>query len=138
MNISFTFKNTPPNNGLTTYCEKKLAKLIQKFCTKLAIVNVRFEKNKREHSVICNIKSGHSIDIELSSKGVEIFSCIDFLIDKAEKKLKKIKEKFKNKNKNNNKKEQLNELFFDQDWELIPIDAEDIIKYKKTKNKKYG
>ena len=142
MSISFSFKNINPSKKLTEYCKKKILAAVKKLHTKKAIINVRFEKNKRERHVTCSIKVGHNTVVNVNSKGVEVYSCIDFMVDKIAIQLKKAKGKIEDKHQkiaaNKEVEININQLFFDQDWDLIPIDADDLVKYEKARIKKYG
>jgi ribosomal subunit interface protein len=145
MDYIFTFKKNPPNKSLMKLTKKKLQKIIEKYSRKSLDAHITIIKEGNDYNTFCHFKAGSGLSCEVSATSQDLHSSIDILLGKLETSLKRKKEKLKghhhklhqkfaDKNIVNNKSKSI----FDRDWDMIPIDAEDVIKFEKARTKKYG
>jgi ribosome-associated translation inhibitor RaiA len=144
MDYMFTFKDKDPNKQLMKSTREKLRKIVDKYCRKALEAHVTFSKEGVEFHSWCRFKGAGGLNCEVSSKSHEQQSSVDLMLAKFEKTLKRKKEKLKgHNNKLNQKFSDKNVMknsksIFDRDWDAIPVDADDIVKYEKARLKKYG
>ncbi|MBX7137798.1 MAG: ribosome-associated translation inhibitor RaiA [Oligoflexia bacterium] len=92
LNINVTFKNTDASDALRTYAEDKITNCLHKFVhheTRVHLV-LAVEKNRKVAEI-----SFHTDGFDFMSKeeSLDLYSCVDALIDSLSIQLRKRKEK---------------------------------------------
>ena len=135
----FTFKSNNASKKSTEYAEQKITKLIERFVTKPVEVHLVFSDVARDYVIHCHLKGGDGFSSEIKAQSSNHISCIDIILNKLEKQLKRKKERLKDNHKGGGaRKHNLHNKtnFEKKNWEEEPIDADDILKYEESREKR--
>jgi ribosomal subunit interface protein len=130
-----------PLEILKEYSEKKILQKIGRYVTKPRDAHITFFQEGHLYTVHCKLQGGDGFSCQVESKSEDKFSAIDQLVGKLEVQIKRHKEKIKShrdqktgqkfsRSQNQNQKP--------NNCDEVPIEAEDLIKYEKARNKAFG
>ncbi|MDD9951119.1 MAG: ribosome-associated translation inhibitor RaiA [Zetaproteobacteria bacterium] len=133
MNCRFSFRHMKASQALMDYAEPKVLEKVQKFSTKPIQARITFSVEGQDHIAHCGLVGGDGFNFQVVSNCNDMYGSVDIMVDKLEKQLRRQKEKLKG-HKNNLK---LASFAVDlgeerDDPDLVPVDAEDIVKYVKA------
>ena len=138
MRFQFSFKHMDASSSLQDYAEDKLRVLIDKFVTKPVEAHVTFSIDNHTHIAHCSLMGGDGFSLQVEHSCSDMYGSVDKMLDKLAGQLKKKKDKLKthkgNRSANRGKKHGKDRREFDID--SAEIDAADIIKYEKARNRK--
>lgn len=131
MQFRFSFKHMETSEALQNYAEEKIKVEVEKFVTKPIEAHVTFSVDRHQHHVLCSLAGGDGFTVNVEHECDDMYASVDRMIDKMVTQLKKKKEKLKD-----HKHQKSQELFAlpyaDDDFDAIPIDAADIVKFEKV------
>lgn len=136
MQCRFSFKHMESSQALADYAKEKIVSKVERFATKPIEAHVTFEVDSNQHHVHVNVHGGDGFNIQIDATSIDMYASIDLMIDKLEARLKKQKEKLKD----HKTTKHLTDLEFieptdKEDCDSVPVDAADVIKLEKVKNK---
>ena len=133
----FTYKTNHASKQTTQYAEQKITKLIERFVTKPIEAHLVFATGGREYTVQCHFKGGDGFNSEIKAQSTNHINCIDIILNRLEKQLKRKKERLKDNHKGGKQASLNNKINFNKkNWEEEPIDADDILKYEESREKR--
>lgn len=137
MDCRFSFKKVKKSDVLIEFAQPKILAKIEKYTTKPIDAHVTFSKEGFEFTVRCTLKGGDGFNSQVEATADDLYNALDIALEKLEAQLKKQKEKIKRHKfpeGSNIRHLRLvpNEASSD-DWDSIPIDAADLIKYEKSR-----
>lgn len=134
MQCRFSFKHMKSSPALTEYAEPKVVQKIERFSTKPIEAHITFSVENQIHSAHCSVKGGDGFNIQVQASSPDMYATVDLLLDKLESQLRKQKEKIKHhKNATTLKSLPQRDIDAEEDYDNIPIDADDLIKFEKAK-----
>lgn len=138
MDCRFSFKQVKRSEVLIEFAQPKILAKIEKYSTKPIDAHVTFIKQGFDYVVRCTIKGGDGFNSQVEATSQDIHNALDLMLDKLDIQLKKQKEKLKRhkypENSNLRHLRLVPKVNPEDDWDSIPIDAEDIVKYEKVRN----
>lgn len=138
MDCRFSFKQVKRSEVLIDFAQPKILTKIEKYSTKPIDAHVTFIKQGFGYVVRCTIKGGDGFNSQVEASGPDLHNTLDLMLDKLEIQLKKQKEKLKNhkhpEESNIRHLKVVQNQSPTEDWDSIPIDAEDVIKYEKIRH----
>jgi len=91
------FKHMDSSLPIFAYSEKKISEKVEKLVNKAVEGHITFSVENGQHKVQFNLIAGGGLKIVMGSEdAVSMYSAVDQLVDKLEKKLRRHKEKTKN------------------------------------------
>jgi putative sigma-54 modulation protein len=137
MQLMFSFKHMESSAPLREFAENKIREKIEKFSTKPIEAHFTFSVDNHSHHAHISIKGGDGFSFQVDASSADMYGTIDLLVDKMETQLKRKKEKLK-KHKFKDNIRQIRPSLDSEDWDSAPIDAEDLIKYERARQKAIG
>ena len=132
MECRFSFKHMKSSDSLIEYAEPKIRLKIEKLVSKPIEAHITFSVDGHTHLAHCNVVGGEGLHCQVEASSPDMYASLDLMLDKLEGQLKKQKEKLKNhKHQHNVKDLPIKET--EDDWEAVPVDAADLLKYEKAK-----
>lgn len=96
MEFRVYFKHMESSLPLYAYAEKKLGERISKYVSDPIEAHVTFDFEGEKHVAAFNLVAGHGFSMQVEHRDPEnMYSCIDILADKLDRRLCKHKEKMK-------------------------------------------
>jgi len=140
MQIRFTFKHMETSQALEKYAQDKINERVIRWVTKPVEAHIFFGVDKDEHQAKCVVKGGDGFSFEVDGICSDMYGSIDLLVDKLAKRLRKQKEKIKNhKGVSNVRSLPIARRTADSfDADALSVDAEDVIKYEKARQRMFG
>ena len=137
MQCRFSFKHMESSQALMEYTEPKILTTITKFATKPIEALVTFSVEAHQHKAHLHIKGGDGFHGDLDAVCEDMYGSVDILVEKLEKQFKKQKEKIKNHKKVSSLKTlaEMEDVVGQDDCDVIPVDAEDLIKFERAKKR---
>lgn len=143
MDCRFSFKQLKRSEVLIDFAQPKILAKIEKYSTKPIDAHVTFMKQGFNYEVRCTLHGGDGFNTQVDAVSSDLHNALDIMLDKLDVQLKKQKEKIKRHKypeKSNIRHLRLvptpAELM--DDWDSVPIDAEDVIKYEKARHHLVG
>lgn len=140
MELYINFKKVKISQTIKKYTREKIQRELEKFNTNIAQADVIISQEGFNYSVSCHMIGANSFSFHVEGVGSETHEAVDSVVQKIHSILKKKKDKITNHRRKIKKLEKYKETpfldIYNKDWDMIPIDAEDIIKYENTKNGK--
>ena len=138
MDCRFSFKQLAKSDVLTEFAKPKILAKIEKYSTKPIDVHVTFLKEGFNFTVRCTLKGGDGFNSQVESTSQDVYSALDLMLAKLEIQLKKQKEKIKRHKYSENENIRYLRLVpsegsEEDDWDTIPVDAEDLIKFENAR-----
>ena len=138
MDCRFSFKQIQKSDVLVNFIQPKIVAKVEKYSTKPIDAHITISKQTFNYTVHCTIKGGDGFNSQVEATNPDIHNAIDIMLDRLEVQLKKQKEKLKrHKHPEGRGIRHLrlvsNDVLTD-DWESLPIDAEDIVKYEHARH----
>ena len=134
MQLLFSFKHMESSDPLRKFAENKIREKIEKFSTKPIEAHFTFSVENHLHHAHVSIKGGDGFNLQVDATSADMYGSIDLLVDKMETQLKRKKEKLK-KHKFKDNIHQIRPAADSDDWDAAPIDAEDLIKFERARQK---
>jgi len=138
MDCRFSFKQVKRSDVLIDFAQPKIEAKIEKYSTKPIDVHVTFIKQGFDFVVRCTLKGGDNFNSQVEAVAPDVHSALDQMLDKLEIQLKKQKEKLKRhkfpEESNLRHLRLVPDEGLEADWDSLPVDAEDIIKYEKVRH----
>jgi putative sigma-54 modulation protein len=134
MNCRISFKHMKRSQALAEYAESKIIPKVAKYSTKPIDTHITFSAEGKSFSVHCVVNGGDGFNYQLESESLDMHSTVDSLADKLESLLRKHKERIKQHKHTNTIKHMALAPEVD---EYGPIDAEDLIKYERSRLMKH-
>lgn len=140
MNCRFSFKQIKRSEVLVEFAQPKILAKIEKYVTKPIDVHTTFTKQAFSYVIRCSVKGGDGFNFQVEVMGPDLYSTFDMVLAKLESQLKRQKEKLKNhKHPETIRHLQIvrneEDLGEEGDWDEIPVDAGDIIKYERARHR---
>lgn len=132
MQFRFSFKHMETSQALQNYATDKIKVEVEKFVTKPIEAHVTFSVDRHQHQVLCSLTGGDGFSVNVEHACDDMYASVDRMIDKMVSQLKKKKEKLKDHNKGQKTVIPFGALLADDDFEAVPIDAADIVKFEKV------
>ncbi|MBI2603106.1 MAG: ribosome-associated translation inhibitor RaiA [Deltaproteobacteria bacterium] len=135
MNCRFSFKHVKRSQTLIDYSEPKILAKIEKYATKPIDVHVTVTQQGINYDVRCHVKGGDGFSFQLEAENTDLHTAIDMMLHKMEGQLKKQKDKIKHHKtpeRSNFKHLRVVEEE-EEDWDAVPIDAEELLKLERAK-----
>lgn len=134
MQCRFSFKHMKSSQALIDYATEKAEQKIEKYASKPIEAHITFSVEGRDHIAHCNVIGGDGFNIQVEAGCEDMYGTIDLLVDKLEIQLKRQKEKLKShKHQIGLHHLQLKEVTSDEDYETVPVDAKDLLKFEKAR-----
>jgi len=123
---------------LVEFAQPKILARIEKYSTKPIDAHVTFTKEGFNFTVRCNIKGGDGFNSQVEASSDDIYNALDSVLAKLDGQLKKQKEKLKRHKfpEADNIVRHLRLVSSESsmdDWDSVPVDAADVIKYEKAR-----
>ncbi len=143
MECRFSFKQIKRSDVLVEFAEPKILARIEKYSTKPIDAHITFTKQGFNHEVRCTLKGGDGFNLQVDALAPDLHNALDLMLDKLEIQLKKHKEILKRHKFPEAKEVRHLRLVaanenLTEDWDSIPIDASDIIKYERVRHQHTG
>ena len=125
---------------LVEFAQPKILAKIEKYSTKPIDAHITFTKQGFNFIVRCSVKGGDGFNFQVEASSHDLYSTLDLMLAKLETQLKKQKEKLKR----HKYPEEANLRHLqivrseEDDWETLPVDAGDLIKYEKSRHRSNG
>ena len=140
MEWKILFKKVKPSELLENYISEKITRECRKFSLDIIQVTVVLSQSGRDYTATCNLVGGQSLKLHMEGKGEETHAAIDNMVHKLNLSLKKNKDRFtEHKHTSRGGFSQLKQNppeSVDQDWDSVPMDADDVLALEKRKNSK--
>ena len=141
MNCQFLFKNIKVSREIMEYTEDKIKKICGRFSNNIQKVYISFELEGFKYIVNCSIVGGKNFTYQITAKASDTHTSTDIMLHKLQHIMHKKKDKLIHRHKNHkSKKMHFSDYVFgseiEKDWEMLPLDAEDIIKFERAKLKR--
>jgi ribosomal subunit interface protein len=139
MDCRFSFKQVKRSEVLIEFAQPKIMAKIEKYSTKPIDAHVTFAKQGFIFEVRCTLKGGDGFNSQVEASGPDLHNTFDLMLDKLEIQLRKQKEKIKRHKYPEEKairhlKLVASDDLPSEDWDSIPIDAADVVKYEKARH----
>jgi putative sigma-54 modulation protein len=125
------------SDPLREFAKNKILEKIEKFSTKPIEAHFTFSVNNLLHHAHISLKGGDGFNLQVDASSADMYASIDLLVDKMETQLKRKKEKLK-KHKFKDNIHQIRPALDSDDWDSAPIEAEDLIKFERARQKASG
>jgi len=129
MQFRFSFKHMETSQALQNYAKEKIKVEVDKFVSKPIEAHVTFSVDRHEHLVLCSLAGGDGFSVNVEHVCEDMYGSVDHMIDKMVSQLKKKKEKLKD-HKHHKAPEPFSAGEEAEDFESLPIDASDIVKFE--------
>ncbi len=129
MQFRFSFKHMETSQALQNYAKDKIKVEVDKFVSKPIEAHVTFSVDRHEHHVLCSLAGGDGFSVNVEHACEDMYGSVDHMIDKMVSQLKKKKEKLKD-HKHHKSPEPFGNDEAEDDYEAMPIDAGDIVKFE--------
>ena len=141
MEWNIVFKKVKSSKALENYINEKIERECSKFSLNIIQATVVISQSGHDYVAACNIVGAHGLKLHVEGKASDTHAAIDNMVHKLDLSLKKSKDKQKG-HKHGSKEALAASLEAsaqnpqDGDWDMVPIDAEDLLTYEKKKKGK--
>lgn len=131
MQFRFSFKHMETSQALQNYAKDKIKIEVEKFVSKPIEAHVTFSVDRHQHLVLCSLAGGDGFSVNVEHACEDMYGSVDHMIDKMVTQLKRKKEKLKD-HKHQRFAEPFASVANGDDYDAMPIDAADIVKFEKV------